>query len=229
MTFVPTRSVWTSQPSSCQASHQRSRCSSHSPELTTRPFLLFSVGTPSPPLLIDSPSQGHHFQPQCRPYTPGLPEAWRTVLCGLKVKMLLLLVALPLEGYLSSIKTSNALQWCFRKSDGPSGSTEPGTLSKKMERMRAGWGRVRSMEKTQHSSTQGLDKNVTLGGRGAGSTDYVTFWLSDSLSERSHSKEASRTHRRERNSLWWQAPKLSQNVFFLKSTLHRLTVSPQNS
>lgn len=93
-----------------------------------------------------------------------------------------------------------------------------------------GWvGRVHSMEKTQHSFTQGLDKNVTLGGRGAGSTDYVTFWLSDSLSERSHRKEASRTHRRERNRLWWQAPKLSQNVLFLKSTLHRLTVSPQNT
>ena len=51
---------------------------------------------------------------------------------------------------------------------------------------------VCSMEKLQHLFTQGLDKNVTLGGKGTGSTDYVIiFWLSADLAE------AKRTHRRK--------------------------------
>ena len=40
------------------------------------------------------------------------------------------------------------------------------------------------MKNPQRLFTQGLNKNVTLGGKGTGSTDYVIiFWLSADLAE----------------------------------------------
>lgn len=41
------------------------------------------------------------------------------------------------------------------------------------EDRKKGWRDVHSMEKPQHLFTQGLDKNITLGGGGTGSTDYI--------------------------------------------------------
>ena len=112
------------------------------------------------------------------------------------VKVQLLSVPLPLQGYPSSIKISNALHWCFRKWDGPRGSAELGNTQQADGKK--GRRDVRSMEKPQHLFTKGLDKNVTLSGKGTGNTDYVTiFWLSVDLAE------VNRTHRRKRSRLWF--------------------------
>lgn len=42
------------------------------------------------------------------------------------------------------------------------------------EDRKKGWRDVHSMEKPQHLFTQGLDKNITLGGGGTGSTGLYT-------------------------------------------------------
>lgn len=88
-------------------------------------------------------------------------------------------------------------------------------------------GGVRGMEKAQHSSTQRPDKNAALGGRGAGSTDNVMFWLSASLAERSRDKDANRTRRGANNRLRGLAPNLGQNLLFL-SACSRRTVFPKS-
>ena len=61
-----------------------------------------------------------------------------------------------------------------------------------------GWRDVCSMKNPQHLFTQGLDKNVTLGGKGTGSTDYVIiFWLSADLAE------AKKKTQKKRSRLWF--------------------------
>lgn len=198
-----------------------SRGSSCSPELTTGPFLLCAGGTPS---LEREPITGPSLPAPTWATRPRVPRSLEDSSVWAECESATALSSPTSRGLLELHRDKQCssvlfqeVRWAKRKPRARSPRREDGKNGVGVG------GDVCGMKEAQPSFTRGPDKNVTLGGRGAGSTDYVMFSFSASLAERSRDKDVNRTCRGTRSGHWWQALNLSQNGLFLSAS-YRLTI-----